>query len=81
MYDSRLLADESVAGHLLGDIIRPTDDTAPEEPEEVLNTPVVFFDTTGCEYYEGVSSTGDDGSKFNEYEANVVKSWVAKLVR
>jgi len=47
----------------------------------VLGTPVIFFDTAGCEYFERQDTDGDadEGSKCNENEALVVKNWVERL--
>ena len=90
LYSSRLKSHESVACHLLADLPssiralalsgRKLDE---EESKEVLGTPVVFFDTAGCEYFERLETDGDndDGSKCNENEALVVKDWVERLVR
>lgn len=48
----------------------------------MLGTPVVFFDTAGCEYFERqeTDSDNDEGSKCNENEALVVKNWIERLV-
>ncbi|KAI5118949.1 hypothetical protein M0805_006295 [Coniferiporia weirii] len=79
LYSSRLRSDKSVEAHLLKDL----DNMINNEPEgsaDALNTPLVFFDTSGCEYYEKSSERGDEGSKSNENEAVLVKSWVDRLV-
>ena len=80
LYASRLKSHDSVATHLLKDLPGVKD-----EPDfaDVVAVPVVFFDTAGCEYWERVDDEGgnnDEGSKRNENEAMVVKSWVEKLV-
>lgn len=46
----------------------------------MLQTPVVFFDTAGCEYFERLDGDGDEGSRCNENEVTIVKNWVEKLV-
>jgi DNA polymerase alpha-associated DNA helicase A len=77
MYDSKLITHSSVATHLLRhfpNIITTSDD-------DILETPVVFFDTAGCEYFEKLDGDGDEGSRCNENEATVVHNWVASLVR
>ena len=51
-----------------------------EDEEGILSTPVVFFDTAGCEYFERTDGDSDEGCKCNENEATVVKNWVEKLV-
>ncbi|KAH9942064.1 P-loop containing nucleoside triphosphate hydrolase protein [Amylocystis lapponica] len=79
MYHSRLKAHESVSAHLLRDL--PNAHVESEDAKELLGTPVVFFDTAGCEYYERLEGDGDEGSRCNENEATVVKLWVDQLVR
>jgi len=77
MYDSKLVTHSSVATHLLRHL---PNITTSEDVEEVLETPIVFFDTAGCEYYERVDGDSDDGSRCNENEATVVNNWVETLV-
>ena len=80
MYDSRLRSHPSVSNRLLRDL--PNIDVGEDEDEEgIFSTPVVFFDTAGCEYFERTDGDSDEGSKCNENEATVVKNWVEKLVR
>jgi DNA polymerase alpha-associated DNA helicase A len=79
MYDSKLVTHPSVATHLLRHL--PNITTTSEDVEEVLETPIVFFDTAGCEYFERVDGDSDDGSRCNENEATVVNNWVETLVR
>lgn len=86
LYSSRLKSHQSVSAHLLVDL--PNVQALGREPDEdelkeVLGTPVVFFDTAGCEYFErqDTEGDGDEGSKCNENEALVVKNWVERLVR
>ena len=79
MYHSKLKNHPSVEAHLLRDL--PNTSAASEEDEkEVLGTPVVFYDTAGCEYFERLEGDGDEGSRCNENEASVVKMWVDQLV-
>ncbi|EIM87529.1 P-loop containing nucleoside triphosphate hydrolase protein [Stereum hirsutum FP-91666 SS1] len=87
MYNSKLQAHPSVASHLLCDLSNVNtdgDDNSKDEEDnvdkEVLRTPVVFFDTAGCEYFERTEGDGDEGSKCNENEATVVRKWVEQLV-
>lgn len=87
MYNSKLKAHPSVASHLLRDLPNVSGNTngySKEDVEdvekEVLGTPVVFFDTAGCEYFERIEGDGDEGSKCNENEATVVRKWVEQLV-
>ena len=75
MYDSRLITHSSVAAHLLRDLPNITMD------DDILETPVVFFDTAGCEYFEKLEGEGDEGSRCNENEATIVHNWVECLVR
>lgn len=86
LYKSSLISHESVASHLLKDI--PGTSTDVDTISDMLDTPVVFFDTAGCEYFERLQddagettrSVSDEGSRCNENEAVVVKRWVEKLV-
>lgn len=80
LYHNKLQSHESVATRLLRDL--PNAQVVSEEDaKELLGTPVVFFDTAGCEYFERLDGDGDEGSRCNENEATVVKSWVESLVR
>jgi DNA polymerase alpha-associated DNA helicase A len=79
LYSSKLTSHESVASHLLRDLPEAKPESE-EDEKEVLGTPVVFFDTAGCEYYERLEGDGDEGSRCNENEATVVKNWVGNLV-
>jgi DNA polymerase alpha-associated DNA helicase A len=79
MYESRLVTHSSVATHLLGHL--PNITTTLEDVQDALETPVVFFDTAGCEYFERLDGDGDEGSRCNENEATIVHNWVATLVR
>jgi DNA polymerase alpha-associated DNA helicase A len=82
MYGSRLKSHESVASRLLRDLpnIASTLQQGDGVDKEALETPVVFFDTAGCEFFERVDGGGDEGSKCNENEAEVVRQWVDDLV-
>ncbi|TDL24612.1 P-loop containing nucleoside triphosphate hydrolase protein [Rickenella mellea] len=81
LYASKLKSDSSVAKHLLRDLPNTSSLGSAIEDDEVLGTPVVFFDTAGCEYYERADGgEGDEGSKSNENEAVVVAKWVERLV-
>lgn len=83
LYSSKLSSDSSVAARLLSDL-DPTNEAA----RDVLSHPVVFFDTSGCEYFERTDTGGDlkskslsdEGSKCNVNEVEVVKKWVTELV-
>ncbi|KIY67465.1 P-loop containing nucleoside triphosphate hydrolase protein [Cylindrobasidium torrendii FP15055 ss-10] len=79
LYGNRLDSHESVAEHLLSDVVE-AEGVDEETVKEMLETPVVFFDTAGCEYFERTDGDGDEGSKCNENEAMVVKSYIDKLV-
>jgi DNA polymerase alpha-associated DNA helicase A len=78
LYSSKLKSHPSVAGHLLRDLPE-TEGESDDDEKEVLGTPVVFFDTAGCEYFERLDGDNDEGSRCNENEASVVKMWVEKL--
>ncbi|KAG8830770.1 hypothetical protein FRC17_004265 [Serendipita sp. 399] len=84
LYSSKLKSDATVANRLLSDI-DPSDSAA----QDTLGHPVVFFDTSGCEYFESVETAGassktkglnDEGSKCNLNEVEIVKRWVEELV-
>ncbi len=77
MYNSRLITHSSVATHILRDL----PNTTTTSDDDILEAPVVFFDTAGCEYFEKLEGDGDEGSRCNENEATIVYSWVANLVR
>ncbi|KAH0831185.1 P-loop containing nucleoside triphosphate hydrolase protein [Lanmaoa asiatica] len=66
LYASKLKSHDSVSSRLLSDLPN--------------TSPVVFFDTAGCEYYERLEGGGDEGSRCNENEASVVRGWTEKLV-
>lgn len=78
MYHNKLTSHDSVAGHLLKDLPN-TSATSEDEETELLGTPVVFFDTAGCEYFERLEGDGDEGSRCNENEAMVVKRYIEEL--
>ncbi|KAL7283392.1 hypothetical protein ACG7TL_002822 [Trametes sanguinea] len=78
MYYGKLKSHESVASHLLRDLPNTKADSE-EDEKEILGTPVAFYDTAGCEYFERVEGDNDEGSRCNENEASVVKMWVDQL--
>jgi DNA polymerase alpha-associated DNA helicase A len=83
LYASKLSSDPSVATRLLSDL-DPTNEAA----RDTLAHPVVFFDTSGCEFFERTDTGGDnqsknssdEGSKCNVNEVEVVRKWVTELV-
>ncbi|KAJ3746523.1 AAA domain-containing protein [Lentinula detonsa] len=89
LYSKKLTSHSSVADHLLLDlpgtqgdpVLRKAVDDE-ETRKEILGTPVTFFDTAGCEYFERLDGErdNDEGSRCNENEATVVKKWVEGLV-
>lgn len=76
LYASKLQSHASVATHLLRDLPNASanaskDGSGDEDPEEVLQHPVVFFDTSGCEYFERVDSARDgDGNEQGNGNSN-----------
>ncbi|KAF9045486.1 P-loop containing nucleoside triphosphate hydrolase protein [Panaeolus papilionaceus] len=84
LYGSKLKSHESVASHLLSDLPNLTIEASELKEDsvekEVLETPVVFFDTAGCEFFERVDGDGDEGSRCNENEATIVDKWVDSLI-
>ncbi|KAG9307960.1 p-loop containing nucleoside triphosphate hydrolase protein [Chiua virens] len=84
LYASKLISHSSVRSHLLSDLpnTRSFTETRDEDTvKETLGTPVVFFDTAGCEFYERLEGDEDEGSRCNENEAAVVKRWTEKLAQ
>ncbi|PPR00946.1 hypothetical protein CVT24_000253 [Panaeolus cyanescens] len=85
LYGSKLKSHESVASHLLFDLpdlnIEVSELKSDYVEKEVLQTPVVFFDTAGCEFFERVDGDGDEGSRCNENEATIVDKWVDSLIQ
>jgi len=79
LYGGKLESHQSVASHLLHDLPN-AQATSEEDEKELLQTPVVFFDTAGCEYFERLEGDGDEGSRCNENEVTIVANWVEKLV-
>lgn len=85
LYSSALVSHPSVASHLLKDL--PNIPTPSGADPDILDIPVIFFDTSGCEYFERLegestgSKAGDEGSRCNENEAVIVKNWVETLVK
>ncbi|KAF8186355.1 P-loop containing nucleoside triphosphate hydrolase protein, partial [Pholiota molesta] len=79
LYHSKLKSHASVASHLLADLPNTQADSE-EDKKEFLETPVVFFDTAGCEYFERLDGDGDEGSRCNENEATIVNNWIDKLI-
>ncbi|KNZ74095.1 DNA polymerase alpha-associated DNA helicase A [Termitomyces sp. J132] len=79
LYSSKLISHTSVEGHLLADLPN-TKAKNEDDQKEMLETPVVFSDTAGCEYFERVDGDGDEGSRCNENEATIVTNWVEKLI-
>jgi DNA polymerase alpha-associated DNA helicase A len=86
LYSSRLISDGSVACHLLSDLPDLPNAT---DAKDTLGHEVVFFDTAGCEFFERTDgggeaeaplAVGDEGSKCNVNEAEVVRKWVEELV-
>ncbi|XP_028399828.1 DNA-binding protein SMUBP-2-like [Dendronephthya gigantea] len=71
LYDGKLLADVSVAQHLLCHIPEVND-------TELTSLPLLMIDTAGCDLYELRSQ--DEESKGNEGEADVVAAHVSGLV-
>lgn len=69
LYGGRLVADPSVAQHLLPMLpgVRETEDTV---------HPLVVLDTAGC----GMEETEEEGSKYNVHEVELVQAHLANLV-
>ncbi|KAL1725364.1 P-loop containing nucleoside triphosphate hydrolase protein [Schizophyllum commune] len=85
LYGGKLQPDPSVAKRLLRDLpsVKMARESAGvgEVEDDPLASPVVFFDTAGCEYYERLEGDNDEGSRCNENEATIVKDWVGELTK
>lgn len=86
LYMSALVSAPSVASRTLSDLPSFSADLS-DDAKEFLNPPVVFLDTSGCEFFErtnenggGEGRAGGGGSTLNENEAEVVRNYVEKLV-
>jgi DNA polymerase alpha-associated DNA helicase A len=86
LYSSMLTSDASVASRRLSDLPNLPNAT---DAKDTLEHEVVFFDTAGCEFFERIDggegteapfTLGDEGSKCNVNEAEVVRKWVEELV-
>ncbi|KAI9435234.1 P-loop containing nucleoside triphosphate hydrolase protein [Russula earlei] len=77
MYNSKLITHPSVASHLL---LHLPNAATTSDVQDILENPIVFFDTAGCEYFERLEGDGDESSRCNENEATIVYNWVATLV-
>jgi len=73
MYSGALVADESVADHLM-EIEEGKDDALKDFSESSL----FLVDTSGCEMYESLDS--ENGSKYNKGEASLVNYFVNLLI-
>ncbi|KAJ7600920.1 AAA domain-containing protein [Mycena floridula] len=80
LYGSKLKSDPTVSSRLLADLPNAQAESE-DDRKETLATPVVFYDTSGLEYFERMDGDGDEGSRCNENEATIVKNWVDELVR
>jgi hypothetical protein len=69
LYGGRLVADPSVAQHLLPML------PGVREKEDTLH-PLVVLDTAGC----GMEETEEEGSKYNVHEVELVQTHLASLV-
>ena len=81
-----LTSDASVASRLLSNLPDLPNAT---DSKDTLEHEVVFFDTAGCEFFERIDggegteapfALGDEGSKCNVNEVEVVRKWVEELV-
>ena len=69
-YDGSLIADPTVATHLLSDLVEPPHDS-------VLQTPVLFVDTAGANFDEEPEPDGE--SRCNPQEAKWIMNQVREL--
>ncbi|KAG7085660.1 hypothetical protein E1B28_003205 [Marasmius oreades] len=76
LYGNKLKSEPAVAERLLSDIVTGEGN----KNEEDLNEPVVFYDTSGLEFYDVEEQGEGGGSRYNENEALVVRQWVGRLI-
>lgn len=88
LYENNLISDPSVAKRTLLDLPSISDPSS-ADIKDLLEPPVIFFDTAGCEFYERSESDDLDGkqakglgegSKSNTNEAEIVVKWARSLV-
>jgi DNA polymerase alpha-associated DNA helicase A len=94
LYESALVSHDSVASHILRDILPPLEEQGPggaRDEDDLDIPPVVFYDTAGCEFFERSGSSDeapigkggggiDDESKSNANEAVICAKWARHLV-
>lgn len=90
LYDTKLIAHESVATRTLSDLPELQDiSRSTIEDDGLLTEPVVFYDTAGAGMFERAEDTDSDTSlrtvdgesKSNENEADIVMKFIDELVR
>ncbi len=82
LYGDKLKAHESVRAHLLTDVpsvIAKMEDADEEDDDDVLASPLVFFDTASCDLFE--SQDEETSSRSNSGEAELVCAHVEKLLK
>ena len=70
LYEGKLIADESVASHTLKDLEKV-------EKNNETNEPILFIDTTNCDFVE---TSDEEGSKANIRESEIVVNYIEKLL-
>lgn len=89
LYNDNLISSPSVAKRTLLDLSTILDPTS-SDIKDLLEPPVVFFDTAGCEFYERTEADDQaskgikgvaEGSKSNANEAEIVVKWARSLVK
>lgn len=89
LYETKLIAHESVAGRLLAELPELEIQGDSAEDDGLLTEPVVFYDTAGAAMYERAEDSDSDSSlrtvdgesKSNENEAEIVMKFIEELVR
>lgn len=87
LYESKLSAHSSCSEIRLTDLpnLHPEADPQENEEEKELLAPVVFYDTSGCEYYETTPSPEEGvllaDSKSNVHEVELVVKHLEELFR
>lgn len=77
LYESRLVAHNSVSGHTVIDLVNKIEE---DELAEILGLgPLLFIDTVGALMYEEIDAESVNESKYNFGECDLVLSVVNEL--
>lgn len=77
MYEGELKAHTSVRKRTMNDLVSQS---SLGEGDAVLASPLMFVDTAGALMYEGVDEEGENESKYNNGECDLVMQVLKELV-